>query len=549
LSTVDNQSGPAVPKDSKPKHPSTGLSAALVAAGILLSRISGLFREAVFAHYFGNSAAADAYRAAYRIPNILQTLFGEGVLSASFIPVYARLIAEGDEKEARRVAGAILSLLALTTSVLVLAGVLLSPYLIGAIAPGFKGPKRELTIHLVRIFFPAIGLLVLSAWCLGVLNSHRRFFISYSAPVAMNVAVIAVLVAFGRHRGVDDLAVTVAWGTVVGSALQFAVQTPAVLRLLNGLPVVFNYALENVRTIVRNFVPVFMSRGVVQITAYVDQLIASLLPDGSVSALGYALLISQLPVSLFGMAVSAAELPAMSSVIGEEAEIAERLRASLNGGLKRIAFFVVPSAMGFAALGDVISGGLFQSGRFTGRDADYVWGILAGTAVGLLASTLGRLYSSAYYALRDTRTPLRYAIIRVVLTTVLGFIFALPLPRMLGLDLKWGAAGLTASAGIAGWVEFALLRGGLNRRIGKTGLVSRYVLKLWLAAACSAAAGWVIKLTATHYNPRLLAILVIVPYVLIYFGVTSALGISEASALIGRLARIAGVRGRSRTRD
>jgi putative peptidoglycan lipid II flippase len=544
LSTADSTGGPAAPKDTKPKHSSTGLSAALVAAGILLSRISGLVRESVFAHYFGNSAAADAYRAAYRIPNFLQTLFGEGVLSASFIPVYARLLAEDDEKEARKVAGAILSLLALTVSVLVLAGVLLSPYLIDAIAPGFKGPKRELTIDLVRIFFPAIGLLVLSAWCLGVLNSHRKFFISYSAPVAMNLVIIGFLIAFGRHRTINELAVTVAWGAVVGSALQFGVQLPAVLRLLHGLPLIFNYALDNVRTVVRNFAPVFVSRGVVQLTAYVDQLIASLLPDGAVSALGYALLLSQLPVSLFGMSVSAAELPAMSSVTGDEAEIADRLRARLNYGLRQIAFFVVPSSMGFLVLGDIVAGGVLQSGKFTGDDAIYVWGILAGSSVGLLASTLGRLYSSTYYALRDTRTPLRYAIIRVLLTSVLGILFALPLPRLLGIDLKWGAAGLTASAGIAGWVEFAMLRRTLNKRIGRTGLASSYVLKLWLAATCAAATGWAVKLAAGHHNPRVMAVLVIGPYVLIYFAVTSGLGISEATALLGRLARMAIVAGR-----
>jgi putative peptidoglycan lipid II flippase len=234
----------------------------------------------------------------------------------------------------------------------------------------------------------------------------------------------------------------------------------------------------------------------------------------------------------------------MSSVTGDEAEIADRLRARLNYGLRQIAFFVVPSSMGFLVLGDIVAGGVLQSGKFTGDDAIYVWGILAGSSVGLLASTLGRLYSSTYYALRDTRTPLRYAIIRVLLTSVLGILFALPLPRLLGIDLKWGAAGLTASAGIAGWVEFAMLRRTLNKRIGRTGLASSYVLKLWLAATCAAATGWAVKLAAGHHNPRVMAVLVIGPYVLIYFAVTSGLGISEATALLGRLARMAIVAGR-----
>ena len=153
----------------------TGRLAFLVAVGILLSRLVGLVRLRVFSHYFGlRSDAADAFNAAFRIPNFLQNLFGEGALSASFIPVYARLLAEGDEEEAGKVAGAVGALLALLVSLLCLVGVLVTPWLIDIIAPGFSGPKRDLTIALVRIFFPGAGLLVLSAWCLGILNSHRK---------------------------------------------------------------------------------------------------------------------------------------------------------------------------------------------------------------------------------------------------------------------------------------------------------------------------------------------------------------------------------------
>src|SRR5262245_53445320 len=174
------------------------------------------------------------------------------------------------------------------------------------------------------------------------------------------------------------------------------------------------------------------------------------------------------------MSVSAAELPEMSGEATSEA-----VRRRLEAGLRQIAFFVVPSAVAFLALGDVIAAALLQTGRFRHEDALYVWGILAGSAVGLLASTLGRLYSSTYYALRDTRTPLRYALVRVVLTTVLGYFSAIPLPRALGVPEVWGAAGLTASAGFAGWVEMLMLRHTLNGRIGRTGLAPGYVARLW----------------------------------------------------------------------
>jgi putative peptidoglycan lipid II flippase len=511
----------------------TGRHAFLVAVGILLSRLAGVVRQRVFNHYFGLSNAADAFAAAIRIPNFLQNLFGEGVLSASFIPVYARLLAAGGEagdaeEEAGRVAGAIGAILALTTALLVLAGVLATPLLIDAIAPGFHGEKRQLTIRLVRILFPGVGLLVMSAWCLGILNSHRRFLLSYSAPVIWNAAMIATLVVFGAQPQ-DTLAITLAWGSVAGSALQFGVQLPVVLLLARRLRFRLETRSSHVNTVLRNFGPVFVSRGVVQISAYVDSLLASLLPEGALAGLLNAQSLSLLPVSLFGMSISAAELPAMSSVIGKEAEIHDRLRERLNAGLRRIAFFIVPSAMAFLAFGDVITAALYQSGRFGPADSVYVWGILAGSAVGLLASTMGRLYSSTYYALRDTRTPLRYAVIRVALTTALGYVSALPLPVWIGIDPRWGVAGLTASAGVAGWVEFALLRRTLNRRIGLTGLPATFTVKLWLSAAIGAATAWGIKLAMGQRGTILLAAAVLVPYGLLYFGAAALLRVKEGT--------------------
>jgi putative peptidoglycan lipid II flippase len=525
----------------------SGRFAFLVAAGIFLSRVAGLIRDRIFAHYFGLSEAADAFKAALRIPNFLQNLFGEGVLSASFIPVYANLLAREDEEEARRTAGAVAALLALSTSILVLIGVLATPYLIPAIAPGFHGEKRALTIHIVRILFPGAGLLVLSAWCLGVLNSHRRFFLSYTAPVIWNVAMIATMWGFGRRYEQYPLAVIVAWGSVVGSALQVAVQLPLVLRLLHGLRLSLNHRAENVRTVLRNFAPVFVSRGVVQISAYVDGFLASYLPTGAVAALANAQTLYLLPVSLFGMSVSAAELPQMSGAIGDESEVATVLRERLNAGLRQITFFVVPSVAAFLVLGDVIVGAIYQTGQFHHADVLYVWGILAGSTVGLLASTLGRLYSSTYYALRDTRTPLRFAIIRVALTTVLGYLCALPLPRLLGVDPRWGVAGLTISAGVASWIEFTLLRLTLNRRIGLTGVARSYLAKVWGAALAAAAAGWLIHHSYQHHSPILSAILVLTPYGLVYLAATLAMRLGEAQAFLGfAVRRMAGSKGTSK---
>jgi putative peptidoglycan lipid II flippase len=506
-----------------------------VAAGILLSRILGLIRNRVFAHYLGTTDAADAFNAAFKIPNFLQNLFGEGVLSASFIPVYAHLLGRDEQEESRKLAGAVFSLLALITALLVLAGVLLTPVLIAIIAPGFEGEKRAVTIQLVRILFPGAGLLVMSAWCLGVLNSHRRFFLSYAAPVIWNVTIIVVLIAFGRTATGYPLATIAAWASVAGSALQFGVQVPPVLRLLGKLHLRLGTQLESVRKVVRNFAPVFVGRGVVQISAYVDTVLASLLPTGAVAALSYAQVLYTLPVSLFGMSVSAAELPAMSSATGTEDKRSAELRGRLEGGLRQIAFFVVPSAVAFLALGDVVGGAIYQSGAFTREMTVYVWGILAGSAVGLLASTLGRLYASTYYALHDTRTPLRFAIIRVVLTIALGYVCALPLPGWLGIDQRWGVAGLTASAGVAGWVEFSLLRRTLNQRIGRTGLPLSYLTRLWGSAGSAAIAAWVVKLALIDRAPLVMGLFSLSMYGAAFFAVAASLGVPEARRTLSRI--------------
>ncbi|MDP9170285.1 MAG: murein biosynthesis integral membrane protein MurJ [Acidobacteriota bacterium] len=492
-------------------------AATLVAAGILLSRLAGFVRDRFIAHYLGGtSEAADAFRTALRIPNFLQNLFGEGVLSASFIPVYAGLLARDEQEEAGRVAGGVLAILTLVTSVLVLLGMLGTPLLVDVIAYGFHGAKRELTIRLVRIVFPGVGLLVISAWCLGVLNSHRRFFLSYSVGVVLNAAMLVALIWYGPRTSEERLTSVLAVAYVIGSALQFAVQLPVVLRLIPGLRIRFGMHLENVRTVIRNFGPVFLSRGVVQISGFIDSMLASPV-DGGVSMLGYVSNISVLPVSLFGMSVSASELPEMSRALGGDAEVAAYLRKRLVNGLRRITFLVVPSAVAFVALGDQIIGAIYQTGKFTSADTILGWSILAGAGVGLLASTQGRLYASTFYALKDTRTPLRFAILRIVLTTLLGYLCVRLVPGWLGVNARWGIAGLTASAGVSGWIEFLLLRRALSRKIGAEPVGVAYLTRLWVVAALAAAAAWLLKVLAPlGHRPVPMAIATLLPFGAVY---------------------------------
>jgi putative peptidoglycan lipid II flippase len=534
----DSASDAAVPSPRR-----SGGAATIVAFGILLSRVFGLARQMLMAHFLGVSAAGDAFTAGFKIPQILNNLFGEGALSASFIPVYSRLLQEGREEDAGKLAGAVLGLLSLVVAVGVLVGVLVTPWLIPLIAPGFDPARRALTITLVRILFPGAGLFVVASWCLGVLNSHRKFLIAYAAPILWNVAMIGALLGFGPKNAPPNMAVILAWASVVGALLQFLVQLPTAMALTRPLRVSLDTKSPDLQRVATNFAPALTSRGVVQISGYIDQWLASFLPAGMVATLSYAQTVYVLPVSLFGMAISAAELPEMSRAVGSQEEIAAQLRSRIGGGLRQIAYFVVPSAMAFLAFGDVIAALLFQNGGlFTATESRYAWGILAGSAVGLLASTLGRLYSTTYYAMHDTRTPLRFALVRVALTTILGALFAFEGPKLLGVAPQWGAAGLTSSAGIAGWVEFTLLRGQMNRRIGVTGVPRSLVATLWGAALAAAAAGWGMRLYGLGASSFATRALVLAVFGVVYLLATLALGVPEARSALRRLQRRGGPR-------
>jgi len=507
-------------------------NAFLVGAGIFFSRVIGMVREWIFARYFGNSDAADAFKAALKIPNLLQNLFGEGSLSASFIPVYSRLLAADDDAEANRVARVIGSILSLLMCILVLIGIAATPFLIDVIAPGFKGDKRELTISMVRILFPGVGILVLSAWCLAILNSHRRFFLSYAAPVLWNIPMIATLLVFGRNTDLYSLAIYLAWGAVAGSLFQFLVQYPVALRLAGRIRLEFETVSEHVRTVIKNFLPSAASRGVNQISGYVDVMLAGFLPSGAVAALTYAQNIYLLPVSLFGMAISSAELPEMSSHLENGEDLGNSLSNRLNGALQRVAFFVIPSVVAFLLLGDRIIALLYQSGRFTRADVNYVWLVLAGPAVGLLAATMGRLYSSTFWALRDTRTPLKFAVLRVLLSAGLGWLLAFPIPAWMGLPARFGLAGLTIASGFAAWLEFYMLRSSIGHRIGKTGLPLPYLLKLWAIALISGGLAFGAGREVSSLPPILCGLIVIAIYGFLYLGSSLWIGLPQARRVI-----------------
>ncbi|HET9425012.1 MAG TPA: murein biosynthesis integral membrane protein MurJ [Gemmatimonadaceae bacterium] len=534
---------PALPK--RQRAPLGG--AAVVGLSILASRVLGIVRETLRAHYLGATIGivGDAWTMAIRIPNLLQNLLGEGVLSASFIPVYARLLAEGDEEEAGRLAGTMAALLAATMVVLVALGVIFAPEIVHLIASTFTGEKFELTVTLTRILFPGAALFVMGAWCIGVLTSHRRMAMAYLAPVFWNLAMIAAFLWFGRKLDVISLAKTVAWASVAGAALQVGFQLPAVLKSAKRLKLSLDHRRESVRRVLRNFGPVALSRGAVQISQFIDLWIANLLPQGAPALLMTAQTVSMLPISLFGMAVSAAELPEMSSVLGSPEERLAKLRQRIVAGARRIAFFVIPSAIAFVAFGDVIIRVLFEGGRFKPIDTVFTWAILAGSAFGLLATTLARLYSSAYYAMHDTKRPFRIALIRISLSIVLGYLAARPLTNALGIDRLWGTAALTVAAGVAGWVEFALLRRGLRATMGDVSVPGGYAIRLWALGVGAALVALGVQMLTDRWvdlsHPRLdslvVAIAVLGAFGVIYLAGATILRIPESDAITRRLLR------------
>ncbi len=536
-----------LPEDPPPKPRGEASASSLVAGGILLSRIAGFVRDRATAAYFGTSLYGDVVRAGLRMPNILQNLLGEGTLSASFIPVYSELLHEGRKEEAGRVAGAVFALLLALAGLLSVLGVIFAAPLTDLLLPGFEGERRELTISLTRIIFPMTGTLVLAAWALGILNSHRKFFVPYFAPVLWNAAIIAALLLYGGRLDTGGLVLAFGWGALAGGVIQLGIQLPWVLKLERDLRIRWDTRMPPVREAIRNAGPAIMGRGVVQLSGYIDFVLASLLATGALAAIGYAMTIYILPVSLFGMSVAAAELPELSR---QRTASPDQLRARTNAALQRIAFYIVPSFAAMIVLGDLIVAALYQTGEFDRQATLLVYLTLAGYTTGLLASTATRLFSSTFFALRDTRTPARTATVRVISSAVLGFLFMVQFEavNLFGLvvgpglfagvrlgDQPLGAVGLGLSAGLAAWIEWFQLRRALRARIGRVGASAAAVSRMFAAAGLAAAAGWGIRAVLPPLHPFLAGMAVFSGFGLVYFVVAALLGLAEAEGLKTRL--------------
>lgn len=492
---VSRRTEPSPGAGSEP--PGSARAAWWVGAGIFLSRIAGFVRESVLAFYLGSDRVADLWGLALRTPNVIQNLLGEGTLSASFIPVYARMLEEGRDEEAGRFAGAALGLVASAAYGAALLGMLAAPVIVAVLYPALEPDAAGLLVAMIRIMLPMTATLAVSAWALGVLNTHRRFFVSYVAPVVWNAAIVGAAVTFGTVLGLEaagrdaEILVALAWGALAGGVAQLAVQLPFLVPVLRHFRLSVSTRVAGMREAIRAFGPVVAARGVVNLSGLLDAVLAALLVEGAVINLARAQTLYLLPISLFGMAVAASELPELSRAGGRGGEeLAPRVRKALEG----VSFFLVASTAAYLALGDLFVEALFQRGDFGSADTTVVWAILGAYALGLLASGRSRTLSSAFFALQDTATPARIAVGRVAVSAVVGLALMFPLDDLALGGLHFGAAGLALGSAAGAWLEYGLLRRALAERIPGHGPRGSHLLRLAVAAAVAAGGALVVRL-------------------------------------------------------
>lgn len=519
--------------------------AATVALGILSSRLIGFIRERVYAHYLGVGPHMDVLRVAFRAPNVIQNLLGEGTLSAAFIPIYSRMVEEGRREEAGRFAGAIFGLLLAAAAAFSLLGVLLARPLVAVLAAGFVGDDRfELAVAATRIVFPMTGFLVLSAWALGVLNSHRKFFLPYFAPILWNAAIIGSLVFVGS-TGPNRLLFAACWGGLLGGALQFLIQLPAVAREMRGFKLSFSTRVVGVREALAAFAPVVAGRGVVQLSGYLDLFLASWLIVGAPSILTYAQTPYMLPVSLFGMSVAAAELPELSRLYRQGGVGTEALLLRVRRSLRQMAFLNIPTCVGYLAFGYLIIGLLLRTGSFRETDNWLVYLALCGYTVGLVASTSSRLLQNTFYALGEPRTPARIAAWRVALSAALAVPLMFLLDRVAVTDLvraegdplRLGAVGLALASGVASWLELLLLRRAAARSAPGPLVPWREMGRMTLLAAAAAVPAALVWWALPPVHVAVQALAVVGTYALGYLVLARVTGAEELGLWLGRFGR------------
>ncbi|MBI2091942.1 MAG: murein biosynthesis integral membrane protein MurJ [Deltaproteobacteria bacterium] len=450
----------------------------------LISRILGLLRDSVVAYFFGTKAVADAFYVAFRIPNLLRRLLAEGSLTMAFVPVFTEYLKQSRE-EGKRVADIVFTYLSILLVLITICGVIFAPWIVRAVAYGFGGSpdKFALTVYLTRIMFPYIFLVSLMAFAMGVLNTLKIFGAPAASPILLNLGIIAGAAILSRFFA--EPTVGLALGVVIGGIFQLLLQIPWLKK--EGMIPKFNFnwkhpALKRVGLIM---LPSVYGGAVYQINVLVITLLASFLPHGSVSYLWYADRVNEFPLGLFAVAVATATLPTLSEHAADNN--AQAFKDTLNYGLRIAWTESIPAMVGIILLAEPIVRLLFQRGEFSSESTKGTVGALIYFAAGIPFITGVRNIVPAFYAMKDSRTPVITATAALVVNAVLSLILMKVMLHR----------GLALSMAIASAINFVLLAYVFRKRMGLIGGRKLFLSTIRTTVAC---AGIIAIVSAAKYG-------------------------------------------------
>ena len=533
--------GGPLPSSGQLHSPSVSLlrSASVVSFFTLASRVTGLVRELLIASAFGASALTDAFNVAFRIPNLFRRLFAEGAFSQAFVPVLAANRAQRGDEATKEVIDSVATALAWSVLVVSILGVLASPWLVWALASGLQQDARGYAsaVHMTRWMFPYIAFMSMVALSAGVLNTWRRFAVPAATPVLLNVSVIAAawfLSPWLARQGVEAI-YALPVGVMVGGFLQLVVQIPALHRLgllprLGLGPAAVKKAWTNpaTRNILRLMAPALLGVGVAQISLLINTQIASHLAPGSVSWLTYADRLMEFPTAMLGVALGVVLMPQLAAA--KATGDSERYAAMLDWGLRLVLLLTVPCAAALLVFSQPLVSVLYHYGVFTDRDVQQTTLALTGYGVGLLGLVAIKVLAPGYYASQDIRTPVRIAVVVLIITQLFN----------LALVPYLAHAGLALSIGLGALVNAAWLLWGLRKNgtyVMSEGWL-RFVVQV--LAACAVLGAWLWwaaqywDWTALHATPLLRVGLltgVLAVSAVLYFATLTAVGLKLRALL------------------
>jgi putative peptidoglycan lipid II flippase len=484
------------PESAQRGRPSVARNAGIVSVAVMASRVLGLVRDQVFAVLFGAGLQYDAFLTAFRIPNLLRDLFAEGALSAAFVTTFTQVQETKGEQDAFRLSNRVATALMLLLGVICIVGWIFAPSIVYLLAPGFFDVpgKAKLTIHLTRIMIPFLLLIALAAKAMGILNARHNFAVPAIAPVFFNLgSVLGGLFlgfAVGTYLGLSPIE-GMAFGTLLGGFLQFAVQWPSLRRAGFRYRPMLSFTDPGVRQIMRLMGPAIIGTAAVQINVFVNTNFASAIIDpatgvvanGPVSWLSYAFRFMQFPIGVFGVAIATATLPPLSRSTAHQ-DYGE-FRQTLSHALTLVFLLCVPSAVGLAVLGRPIVALIFEHGRFTAFDTVQTGNALAAYSIGLAGYAAVKVLSPAFYALGDARTPMVISLVSIAVNYVINSLLVGP----------FGHVGLAFSTSTVALVNFILLALFMHRRVGRLegNRLGRTLLRICLAAVPMAVVAWLVS--------------------------------------------------------